>query len=335
LKPVDPDAALRGVRKAVQAGRLTEKRIEASARKILAAKYDLGLAKQRFASLDTIDRFVSSPDAAALANEIAEHAITLVRDQDKLVPLSNLKAEVRIFNLAITNGDDRLFVANSFISAMTRAGRRAETVVLDDRSSEVEVQKALEHAQKADLVIASLYGRVRSGEARSVGLPDPGARALATLIASKAPVIGISFGNPYLLMSFPALRTYMVAYGDMPSLQQAAARAVLGQIDVTGKLPISLPGIYARGAGIQLVQDRMSREYRIRPSDTLDVRIEGQPDGGSCEVDEGGMIRMAFIDDSITAAGKTAAELADEIAFKLKKYLKNPVVQVRVVQKRG
>jgi beta-N-acetylhexosaminidase len=93
---------------------------------------------------------------------------------------------------------------------------------------------------------------VRSGEARSVGLPEPGARALSTLIASKAPVIGISFGNPYLLMSFPELRTYMVAYGDMPSLQQAAAGAVLGRIDVTGKLPISLPGLYARGTGIQL-----------------------------------------------------------------------------------
>ncbi|MDQ3175035.1 MAG: hypothetical protein M3Q91_15240, partial [Acidobacteriota bacterium] len=45
---------------------------------------------------------------------------------------------------------------------------------------------------------------------------------------------------------------YVVAYGDMPSLQQAMARAVLGQIDITGKLPISLPGLYPRGTGIQL-----------------------------------------------------------------------------------
>ena len=76
------------------------------------------------------------------------------------------------------------------------------------------------------------------------------------LIANNTPVIGISFGNPYLLMSFPDLRTYMVAYGDMPSLQQAAARAVLGQIDITGKLPISLPSLYPRGSGIQLKATR-------------------------------------------------------------------------------
>jgi hypothetical protein len=44
----------------------------------------------------------------------------------------------------------------------------------------------------------------------------------------------------------------MVAYGDMPTLQQASARALLGSIDVTGRLPISLPSLYARGTGIQL-----------------------------------------------------------------------------------
>jgi beta-N-acetylhexosaminidase len=93
---------------------------------------------------------------------------------------------------------------------------------------------------------------VRTGQARSVGLPEPGASALAALIGSKMRLIGISFGNPYLLQSFPKLKTYLVAYGDMPSLQQAAAKALLGQIDVSGKLPISLPGLYPRGAGIQL-----------------------------------------------------------------------------------
>ena len=97
-----------------------------------------------------------------------------------------------------------------------------------------------------------MYGRVRSGQARSVGLPQPGARALEKLIERKTPVIGISFGNPYVLLSFPKLQTYVVAYGDMPSLQEATERAVLGQIEIGGRLPISLPGLYPRGTGIQL-----------------------------------------------------------------------------------
>jgi beta-N-acetylhexosaminidase len=255
LKPADSDAAFRGVRDAVKSGRLTEQRIEESARKVLAAKYDLGLAQQRITSLDEIDRMVSSKETVQLGNEIAQHAITLVRNDAKLVPLS-LSETATIFNLAITNGDDRLTVAQPFVSVMARSGRKVVTIVLDDRSSDAEVNKALELASKADVVITSLYGRVRTGQSRSVALPAPGTKALDMLISRKAPVIAISFGNPYLLGSFPQLQTYLVAYGDMPSLQRAGAEAIMGQNDVTGRLPISLPGLYPRGTGIQLKASR-------------------------------------------------------------------------------
>ena len=251
LKPADTDAAFRGVRDAVKKGRLTEKRIEESARKVLAAKYDLGLMEQRITPLDEIDRIVGGKETLELADEIAAHAITLVRNDAALLPL-NLPPTATVFNLAITNGDDRSFITQPFVSTLARSGRKVVTIVLDDRSSEAEVKKALDLAGRADLVIASLYGRVRTGQARSVALPEPGAKVLATLIDRQTPIVGISFGNPYLLGSFPKLQTYLVAYGDMQSLQEASAEALLGQIDVTGHLPISLPGLYPRGTGIQL-----------------------------------------------------------------------------------
>lgn len=252
LKAADVDAAFRGVREAVKSGRISEARLEESARRIMTAKYDLGLVEQRLTPIESLDRVVGSKDVVALAKDIAEHALTLVRDEDKLVPLKNLKPGAKIFNLAITNGEDRLWIANSFVWQLKDSGVKVETIVLDERSSEKEVQKAIDHAKAADLVFASLYGRVRSGQVSSVGVPNAGARALNALLSAKTPVIGISFGNPYLLQSFPDLRTYLVAYGDMPSLQQATARALLGEIGITGKLPISLPGLYPRGTGIQV-----------------------------------------------------------------------------------
>ncbi|MDT5269137.1 MAG: beta-N-acetylhexosaminidase [Acidobacteriota bacterium] len=255
LKPADPDAVLRGLVEAVKGGRLTEKRIEESARRILAAKYDLGLASQRIASLEQIDTVVAGPDALKFADEVAARAVTLVRDDAKLVARADgfgLRPGARVFNLAITNGEDRLWIAGPFASQLARLGTRAETVVLDSRSTEAEVADALEHAQKADVVVASMYGRVRSGAANSVGLPEQGARVLNALIEKKVPVVGVSFGNPYLLQSFPGLGTYVVAYGDMPSLQRAAALSLLGRADFSGRLPISLPGLYPRGTGIQL-----------------------------------------------------------------------------------
>src|SRR5256714_5977525 len=58
LKPADTEAAIRGVRNAIKQRRLTEKRIDVSVRKVLAAKYDLGLTQQRLTPLDEIDRIV-------------------------------------------------------------------------------------------------------------------------------------------------------------------------------------------------------------------------------------------------------------------------------------
>ena len=251
LKPADPDAALRGVREAVKKGRLTEERIEQSTRKLLAAKYDLGLAQQRVTSLEAIDREVAGKRANELADDIAKDAITLVRNDARLLPL-DIKPASRIFNLAITNGDDRAFIALPFVAALARGGLKVETIVLDDRSSDADVAKAIDKATRADAVIVSMYGRVRTGQARSVALPEPGTKALDELIERRARVVGISFGNPYILMSFPKLQTYLVAYGDMQSLQEETAQALLGQLDIKGRLPISLPGLYSRGTGIQL-----------------------------------------------------------------------------------
>lgn len=251
LKPADVDAAFRGVHEAVKKGRLTEQRIDQSVRKVLAAKYDLGLVQQRITSLEGIDRTVAGKQALELADDIAGDAITLVRNDAKLLPL-NLQPTSRVFNLAITNGDDRSWITQPFVGALTSQRIKVMTAVLDDRSSEDDVKKAIEAAARADVVMVSMYGRVRTGQARSVALPEPGTKALNELIERKAPLVGISFGNPYILMSFPKLQTYLVAYGDMPSLQEATARGLSGQIDIDGRLPISLPGMYSRGAGIQL-----------------------------------------------------------------------------------
>ncbi len=95
---------------------------------------------------------------------------------------------------------------------------------------------------------------MRSGAKNSVGVPENGAAILRELLANGKQVVGVSFGNPYVLSSFPEMKTYVVAYGDMSSLQRAAARSILGQQPITGRLPISLPGSYPRGTGIQFVK---------------------------------------------------------------------------------
>src|SRR2546430_3930298 len=201
LKPADPDAALRGVRDAVKKGRLSEQRIEQSTRKLLAAKYDLGLAQQRVTSLDAIDREVAGKRANELADDIARDAITLVRNDARLLPL-DINSASHIFNLAITNGDDRTVIAQPFIAALARGGLKVETIVLDDRSSDADVTKAIDKATRTEAVNRLQDGPVRTGQARRAELPEPGTKALNELIERRARLVGISFGNPYILMSF-------------------------------------------------------------------------------------------------------------------------------------
>jgi beta-N-acetylhexosaminidase len=251
LKPVSIDLAIKGMKAAVASGQITEARLNESVRKILAVKYQLGLVQNRISPLENIDKVVSSNETLQLADEIARKAVTLVRNDENLVPIKDAAAK-KVFLLALSNGEDRNFVAQSFSSVLRQGGVSLEVLTLDSRSTAEEARTALAKAAKADIVIAGLYGRVRSGSKNSTGLPEPGVQILKQLLQTTKPVIGVSFGNPYFLNAFPDMRTYIAAYGDMTMLQRASANAILGKQDIVGRLPISLPGLAPRGTGIQL-----------------------------------------------------------------------------------
>lgn len=250
-KPSDPDAMIRGLVNAVKSGRISAERLNESVRKILAWKYELGLFKNKITNIDLIDTSVSGKDATALTNEIAERAITLVRNDGDLLPLDRTK---KVAVLGISNGFDGPSTMGSFAGALRANGVRFMPSYLQENSGAEQVAAARQAVNAADIVIVGLYGRVRSGAKNSVGIPENGAAILRDAIASGKKVIGISFGNPYILGSFPQLQTYVVAYGDMASLQRAAANSILGLQNTTGRLPISLPGLYPRGTGIQLAK---------------------------------------------------------------------------------
>ncbi len=249
LKPASADAAIKGLKEAVASGRISEERINESARKILAWKYQLGLIKNKITPLDAIDKVVSNEETRRLADEIAENAITLVKSETGVLPL---KKDKKVFLFGVTNGEDRNFISNTFQRTLRQSGINFETVILDERSSEEEMNAARKKANEADIILAGLFGRVRTGAKNSVGIPEAGAKVLRELLQSDKKVINISFGNPYLLNNFPEMKTYIVAYGDMTSLQRATARALVGEIEFKGKLPISLGEKFPRGVGLNL-----------------------------------------------------------------------------------
>ncbi len=248
-KPENVDAMIRGLKAAGASGRIPMARLDESVRRQLAWKHAVGLTEQKITPLDQIDRIVGGAESTKLTDEIAAKAITLVRQEEGLLPLDRSK---KIAVLGISNGFDGPGTMGPFAGTLRTGGLRFSQSYLQENSLRPQVDAARKAVSEADVVIVGLYGRVRSGAANSVGIPDNGAAILREALASGKKVIGISFGNPYILSSFPEMKTYIVAYGDMPSLQRATARGLLGQQGFTGKLPISLPGLHPRGTGIQI-----------------------------------------------------------------------------------
>lgn len=244
-KPSDVDAMLRGLKNAVLNGRIPMARLDESVTRQIAWKHELGLFKNRMTPIDQIDRIVSGPDVTALTDEIADKALTLVRNQD--LPIDRSK---KIAVLGISNGFDGPNTMGSLVTTLRANGLKFAPAYLQENSLKEQEDGARRAVAEADIVVVGLYGRVRSGAKNSVGIPENGAAILREALAANKKVIGISFGNPYILSSFPEMRTYLVAYGDMSSLQRASGRAILGLLDVSGKLPISLPGLYTRGTGL-------------------------------------------------------------------------------------
>lgn len=250
-KPHDVDAMVRGLVAAVKSGRIPMERLDESVTRQVAWKYELGLFKDRMTPVDQIDRIVSDPEVGRLSDEIGAAAITLVRQDPGDLPVDRSK---KVAVLGISNGFDGGAVMNTLANTLRANGVKFAQAYLQENSGVPQVEAARKAVREADVIVVGLYGRVRSGARNSVGIPDNGAAILREALSANKTVIGISFGNPYILSSFPELKNYLVAYGDMPSLQRGAARSILGLQDTTGKLPISLPGLHPRGTGLQMLR---------------------------------------------------------------------------------
>src|ERR1019366_8944831 len=90
LMPPDGEVAINAVEAAVKSGRISMKRIDQSVNRILLAKARVGLATKRVVDLDDISSVVDSPESEAVAQDIADKSVTLVKNTDNMLPLKAL-----------------------------------------------------------------------------------------------------------------------------------------------------------------------------------------------------------------------------------------------------
>jgi beta-N-acetylhexosaminidase len=241
LKSADTDAAIAAVKEAVRSGRLPEARIDASVRRILAAKrrahHHVGSQQEIFAGIDTKEH-------RAVAGEIARRAITRVRDETGALPL---RKESRILVVHVSDFAEPTTPLAALVPELaSRTATRPASMMLDARSTTEDARLIAAAAREADVVLFALAVRTRSG-AGHIAVPEAARRALE-LLPDTVKTIGVAFGSPYVLRDLPTLRTYICAYGTQPLLQVAAVRALYGETTMEGRLPVTLEGIVDRGS---------------------------------------------------------------------------------------
>jgi beta-N-acetylhexosaminidase len=249
LLPQDTDVAINEVLRAVARGDLTETRVDESVARILTYKTMLRLHRERTVPTDRIQEVVASPESQRLAQEMADRSITLLRDNARLLPLNPLNPP-QIYSLAMSADTDSSPAAR-FQSELRRRFPSARTESVDPRIPEELAAGILRQAAEADVIVCAMVVGLSSGKG-SLALPDSVRTLLSRLMAAGRPVIWIAFGNPYLLKLHPQAQTYMCAFGYSEGSYVAAAKALSGEISIGGRTPVSIPGYFGVGDGMQV-----------------------------------------------------------------------------------
>ena len=247
LMPPNPEDAIRAVVSAVQSGRISKQRIEQSVLRVLAAKARVGLQKNRLVNLEEISDVLDSPEAAQEAQSAANKAVTLVKSEGNLLPLKN-PAKACWFVLAESRTGQQ---GVALIEELRKHTREAFYVRWDPQVPMIEMDPMLEKTAGCDVYVLPSFVSAAAYRG-NVALAGAFPQLIEKLIAGRIPVVMIAMGNPYLLRAFPKVGTYLATFSTAPTSEVAAVRALYGDIPITGKLPVTIPGLAKYGEGIQL-----------------------------------------------------------------------------------
>lgn len=248
LMPVNLPRAIATVVEAVESGRITTARIDASVRRILQAKVRAGVTRNRLVELDSVASNVGIRAHRELAQTIAQRSLTLLRDTSAQLPLPD---SVRsILSLTYVGVQDPV-AGRAFDRALRAGGRQVRARRIDARTTASELEALRAEADSADVTVVSMYispveyaGSIQAGNVFT--------EFITQLATNGKPVIAISFGSPYVISALPDVSAYLLAWSGVPVSQRAAAQALLGLAPISGKLPVSIPPHFVRGDGLMV-----------------------------------------------------------------------------------
>lgn len=249
LMPADPQACIRAIEAAVNSGRLSRRRIDESVARVLAAKRQLGLYKSRLVDLDSIADRLDQAQFELSAQTVADHAVTLVKDEKQLFPITHPDDDC----LVVLNGSRFLTNGQTLLNEVRRRSPKMRTAVTDASASDAELTAIkTDFASCSQIYLAAFTTVTVDPTAADKGLGG----FVSAFIQGQAPVALISFWNPYIYRGFPTVSAYATTFSTSITSEVAAAKALFGEIPIQGKLPISIPGLAKIGDGLSIPAQR-------------------------------------------------------------------------------
>ncbi len=278
--PADLDGAYNGVLEAVKSGDISTSRIDESVRKVLRAKAALGLHKNRLVDLNSVNNEVSRPENIALAQKIADDAVTVVRqkvslnasEDAKLLPLTRsaavsseytyhaaVAAANHLLVLVFTD-DARGSDGRAFVREVSMRVPDARIFFIDDQQAALLAPYVLEASVNAERVVAAVFvtpsaGRATGSDTGSPMLERGSSAVLANVIkAANEKTVAVALGNPYVIAQYPAIQNYVCTFSSATVSELSAVKFLFGEMPARGHLPVTIPGIATRVAMPRAIQ---------------------------------------------------------------------------------
>jgi beta-N-acetylhexosaminidase len=241
--PLDQTRVYESLLNAARTGELGKDELEASVARITRLKK--WLSEQPPApDLDVIQ----GAGHMKIADEIAEKSITLVRDRSRLLPI-RLVSDKRIGVVVpapqdLTPADTSSYVMPKLADSIRAYHSRADEFLISMSPDKREQASIIGQLQGYDLIV---LGTINAhAEEKQAGF-------VRAVLQTGIPTIVVAMRLPYDLMAFPQASTFVCVYSILEPSMRAAARALFGHGEVTGRLPVSIPGLYEAGHSSQMV----------------------------------------------------------------------------------
>jgi beta-N-acetylhexosaminidase len=255
--PGDLGGAYAGLLEAVKQGRITPQRVDASVLKILRAKASVGLDRSRYVDMAKVGEVIAKPENLAIAQQIADRSVTLLEDENRLVPLVAKSASDGVVAIVFTDNASLSDGVRVFARQLRQRSPGATILYVDEANSSFIAPQVMAAVTSAKTVIAvaesvPVARRASATQAGgSVSLDVDSAQLLAEIVkAASAKAVVVAFGNPYVGSQLSGVGTYLCIYSNTTTSSIALAKALFGEIPIHGRSPVTIPGIAERGAGL-------------------------------------------------------------------------------------